>query len=303
MVRLAAFNLAAIALACAAAHAAPTETLLGAYAFAGPAHFIIEAAWLHDHGHFRRGTRTVLPAIAAAGAATAWLHTPLAVCCAFAAAIGTVLADLAGLGLWSSVAAGAVSGGGLYEAVRSGSSMPLAAAALFPTIAHVVVFTASFVLKGAGQRDTAISWAAPAAFTAAALTFVGLPCSPMTHTEWTADAVRAFGWAVQCVSPSASNDIRPGLVGFLGFAYLFHSLHFLARAEGLGWNAMTGRKAAAMTVAWGGITAAYLCSFAAGFALTLPLAVAHVMLELPLQSEETAGARTRWVIRRVQAAG
>lgn len=270
-----------IAVGCAIGHAAPTELLLGSYAFIGPAHYLTEISWLHDRRPLAGRSGLLLPMMALMGLlmwASPTMATMLAV---MAGGCSLLVSEMAANGLPRAALTGVCTGGCVYAAATYGSTAALSVVMLFPTAVHVGIYTALWLWKAARGRATAAGLLAPAVFVLCLASFAVLPSSRYTHIAWAATSLRFFGEMVQLLNPYAGADYRPGVVGALGLCYWTSYVGWFARTGATRWHDVGPMRLAALCAAWAVITAAYAYDFAAGFLLSLPLSVGHVMLELP----------------------
>lgn len=283
---------AALILACAAAAAwRPVETLVYSYAVLGPAHYLTQISWLERRGFAAADPRDgrimallVLP-LAAVGMRpdSPWWGASVAYCVSAAfvpsrpakfllAAAGAVVAALLAARGWT-----------LW-------------ALLLPSLIHVYLFTAMFLLTGAKRERTAP--AATAAFlhlaVGALLVFAGRGPAPMP------EALRSgVGFFLPVAGALQARLGREGWEGtsavlaFMGFAYLYHYLNWFTKAGFLGWHRMERGRAVWLTLAYAAALSLYARSFETGFLASAWLGLAHVLLELPLDARALLGLTRR----------
>lgn len=222
-------NLALIAGTALCAHLWPLQTLLGAYAFLGPAHYLTELSWLRDKRFFtRRAHLTPLAMLILAGGLVVGDGTPAAGA-VVAAALTLAALDRAGLAPFLLAAAAVVAGGLGAASYSAGWPVVLAFTALVPTAIHVAGFTAVFLVKGARGAADPRAWLVPLAFSTAAASFVAVPTAPLAAGAWSDNAIRFFGTAAASLQLPMLPLSHPAVFGALGFAYAFHYLNWFSQ--------------------------------------------------------------------------
>ncbi len=270
-------NLLLIVGACAAAHVFPFHLLIFSYAVLGPAHYLTEISWLHDRGYFT--TRRWVPILFAAltilliagpsfpDSAAIWFAAILTA--AVASQTDNSWAILGGL------LGGAVSGD---FAARHFGGLAVLIVSLVPTVIHVYVFTALFMLVGARRSGSPVAAASLLALLVGGATFL---VSGWTRPDDAApDFLQSLALYLQQLMPGETS--MPQIFGFLSFAYTYHYLNWFSKAEVIQWHRVPRRRLIVIGVLYGGALAAYAFSFALGFKIMLALSVGHVLLELPL---------------------
>lgn len=277
-------NLLLIALSAVLAHVWPEETLLGAYAFLGPAHYLTEISWLSDRKLFAAGGWTdglplVILALLFVGAGIG----PVG-CAALVGAMTLAVTIACGLPATARAAITALSTLGAYLLAHWGVRSLVMAALLIATIVHVGAFTAAFVVKGALRGSSPQGWSVVAALLLAGASFFLLHMSPAGSpaTEWT--LARTFSSNLEAARSLLSHtQLRP-IIGLFAFCYLYHYLNWFSKTGAVGWHRVSTRRKLVLAGAWSVSTAVYLSNYAIGALVTLPLSVAHVFLEFPLNA-------------------
>ncbi len=274
-------NIALIGVACGAAHLAPAATLLGSYAFLGPAHYLTELSWLRDRGWFTKQPRLIVP-LALAAAATMLVPTGSMSAPVMGGLIGACIAGAAGATTAQTAIAGALMAVAASALATTSPSVALAILVLLPTIVHVFGFTSAFILRGVSTSTSKTRWAVPGALAAAAASFLLLPTSG-GNSAWTESASNYFGDVGRLLQPG-DNAAGAAVLGFVAMAYAYHYLNWFAKTGTVGWHRAPQKRLVVIVVLWCLCTLAYLHSFALGFLVSFPLGAAHVALELPLNA-------------------
>lgn len=295
---IAALNIVALLLSCLAAHLAPAATLIGAYVLLGPIHYLTEISWLHDRrffvarpGWLVAGTVVgVLGGFAVAGIAGVVAIATAGACIAAGVGFGAIGVALAAL------VAGSIAGMGIW----AGWWWVLAAVLLVPTLVHVFVMTAMFVVAGAVRAKTRIEWAVVATLAFCAISFVVVPCLDLADGLMFDRARETFG---KVFGALGVDDVgaASALLGFTAFAYAYHYLNWFLKARTIGWSTMTVERRILLGAIWALIAVAYVIDVRLGLIVSLPLSFGHVLLEMPLNV--SVGRRLLGSLRRPPALG
>lgn len=276
-------NIAALVIACGAAHVFPYTLLLASYAILGPAHYLTQISWLHDRKYFA-STCGVLPTMAVGALLLALpffgLHVaqPWFGACLVGVAIAVAVAATvpAAQALITGVAVGSI----LLWAVVWSKPVALVLAVLVPTVLHVFVFTLSFMLLGGLRSRIKL---------AGVSVLVMLGCASSFWWPGVGEGLGIVADAVKYFGPVADASKRLGIplsirqmFGFLSFAYTYHFLNWFVKVEVIRWHKVSSGRIAALACVYTGVMACYAVSFNAGFLVSLVLSYAHVLLELPL---------------------
>jgi hypothetical protein len=166
---------------------------------------------------------------------------------------------------------------------------------LLPTVLHVFVFTAAFMLVGAFKTRSRVAYASVLVFMLCAGSFllpVELPghgsvvpqISGMQFFQPVADFLKGLGF------PASTNA---QLFGFLSFAYTYHYLNWFSKMEVIRWHRIPRTRMQAIVIVYAITIALYAYNFTAGFLLSALLSNLHVLLEFPLNLRTFAALR-RW---------
>lgn len=285
-----------------AALAFPFELFLFAYAFLGPLHYLTEISWLHQRSYFQRGRygHLVLLAACAAfvgidyvgvGEAANRAVSTISVVGAFLAAIA--LATIA-RPPWRIGAIALAFGVGWAV---SGSAGAQKLFLLFvPTIIHVYVFTAAFIVLGALRAGTKSGWISLLAF--AAFTGVVLLGATPATSPLPGEYVRAAYGGFADLNVALASSLGLGALGagtdvftssagvrvqrFIAFAYTYHYLNWFSKTSIIQWHRIPKPWAIANLVVWALSVGLYLWDFRIGLAVLFGLSFSHIVLEFPL---------------------
>lgn len=276
---IAVLNIAALLLSCLAAHLAPAATLIGAYVLLGPIHYLTEISWLHDRRFF-----VARPALLVAGTVIGVTGGFVAADIAGVVAISTAGACIAagiGRGPTGVVLAALFAGSVAALGIWAGWWWVLAAVLLVPTLVHVFVMTAMFVVAGAVRARTMIEWAVVATLALCAVNFVVIPCFDLAGGLMFERARDTFG---KVFGVLGVDDVgaASALLGFTAFAYAYHYLNWFLKARTIGWSTMTAERRILLGAIWALIAVAYVIDVRLGLLVSLPLSFGHVLLEMPL---------------------
>lgn len=287
-----AVNLGLVAVSCLAAHLAPATTLLGAYAFMGPAHYLTEMSWLRDRGFFSP-TKSVPFILAALGLVFVLFGTSAIGCAAIGMALALATAgairDVGPVAIIVAAALGASAG----LLVHEGNKTLVIVAILVPTLVHVSGFTLAFMVRGSMRKGGSGSWLVVASVAAAIVSFAALPTAMTMEIVNPRILDDTFGPLARYLVGTGWKPRYEEAIGLLGFCYAYHYLNWFAKTGTIGWHKTTARRKEVMVAAWLAVTGAYLVDFRLGFILSLPLSVGHVFLEFPLNAQTLKGIATR----------
>ncbi len=273
----------ALMVGCAvAAHMAPFETLLAAYAYLGPAHYLTQMSWLHDRAYgMRRDAGAWAPpsvALASLAALALLAGSPATMGGALAAALAIAVLHPRPAYAWGSFALLAGAAVALGQAVVPPWVMLLLV--LLPTVIHVFAFTALFMASGVVRAPSRAGVASLATFALCSASFLLLPTAGGA-SAWTASGSGFFAPSLDALSDLlGSRRGASAIAGLVAFAYAQHYCSWFT-ATFLGWHRMPAARAKAVAYLWALSTLAYLISYPLGFLVTLPLSLGHVVMEFP----------------------
>jgi hypothetical protein len=301
-------NVGLILLSCALAYVIPFELFLLAYAILGPAHYLTEISWLHTRGYFTRGKGDylVLGALcvvlmlvyygALAEDRMGWGTTVMFV--AFSSAFAMAFSARP----W--VKAGVVACGFLVgRAVADLETSQIVLLTFVPTIVHVYVFTAIFMLYGAlkgRSRSGLLSIAVFAACTVAVFAYVpsgrDAPLAGYVEAAYQPFAdvnVNLADW-LGTTALAGLHDVfysKTGvmLMRFIAFAYTYHYLNWFSKTSVIQWHKIPKPWAIANVVLWVASVGLYAYDYSAGLMVLVSLSFLHVLLEFPLNHVSFVG--------------
>jgi hypothetical protein len=310
--RINTLNIGLMLVAAAAAFARPFEVFLVAYALLGPLHYLTEISWLHDKGYYTKGRYDHLFLISVSVLVTitsleilpdlpVWLYALLTYV-AFGSALAFVLTDKP-LPRMLAVSGLIVTGAGIAAQPALQSLFGL----LLPTLVHVFVFTALFVLVGALKGRSVSGIGSLVVFCLCAGSFFVLsPNHAGYHVgDYVRNSYRGFATLNHALmSPFQQHDIRmPGnlqeylhfvnevlfqtpasfaVMGFIAFAYTYHYLNWFSKTSIIQWHNISRKRLAAVVAIWAASVAVYAYDYRLGLKWLFFLSFSHVLLEFPL---------------------
>ena len=280
-----ALHLGLMLVAVGAAYLVPFELLLLSYAVLGPAHYFTEISWLHDRKYFLPhrgiGLALVIAAITAVLIAKPWwfgliVWSALVVCAILAATSSTVQAIVL-----------FVIAIGMAVAMYSGETFVLLGI-LIPTLVHVSLFTLVFMALGAYRSSSKAQGLLVVAYLVAIVMILAIPPTASTRIasfarlgqEYFGDVGPALGKLFGV--PDLRLDTR--FTSLLAFAYTYHYLNWFIKADVIRWANVSKVRLALVISASAASTALYFYDYAIGFLTLFIIALAHILLEFPLNS-------------------
>lgn len=308
-------NIGLMLLSCGLAFALPFELFLFSYAVLGPLHYLTEIAWLHQRRYFgtRRGDAWLLAGLCAAllaghygllGLDMARWATAVNATVLGAAAAVAFTADLR----WRAAVLVGSAGAGAWLA-GNGTAHDLLRIFL-PTLIHVWVFTAAFMLLGALRQRSLTGLASLLVFGAAsaACLVLDLPRSGLSPDSEAGLAYRAVAQVNVSLADWLGlapmrewNDLYISSTGqrvarFISFAYTYHYLNWFSKTSLIQWHRMPRAWAVMIVALWLASVGLYAWDAALGLTVLFGLSYLHVYFELPLNhrtfvaiGRETAG--------------
>ena len=301
-------NIGLMVAACVAAFLFPFELFLLAYAVLGPLHYLTQISWLHSRAYFTNGRRDgavlataavvlvllryVLPIEDPAGMATAVVLVTFAAALAFVV-VTTPLAKALLIGA-TLVAAAWVSG------LDAAQTLLLT---FVPTVIHVFVFTAAFILYGSLKSRSRSGIASLAVFVACTASFfvyrpVGAAALPSAYVRNTyslfADLNVALAEWLRLPSLAAPDHLYRSAAGlalmrFIAFAYTYHYLNWFSKTSIIQWHKIPPLWSAVNVALWLGAIGLYAWDYRTGMTVLFALSWLHVLLELPLDHRTFIG--------------
>lgn len=319
--RLDLLNIGLMLVALALAHTYPYEVFLLAYAVLGPLHYLTEISWLHDRKNFctRRmdAALLVVPGVIimfGMGATLGTWHSPFIAAIASELIVFTFLSALVYLTVRSAwrrllvfpavvvltfVYSFSTGSGDGYSNWRYWIGLYL------PTLFHVFLFTAGFILLGALRNRSWTGIASLVVFVGCAITCFVSPLVGRVHGPgpWARANFEIFGpmnsglvflfgmhqsnsreillpyhnIAELYASPAALKAAM-----FISFAYVYHYFNWFSKTRIIGWYRISRRRAAVIVALWLGSVGLYLWDYRSGLVWLAFLSLSHVTLEFPL---------------------
>ncbi|MGC4059137.1 MAG: hypothetical protein QM743_13625 [Chitinophagaceae bacterium] len=323
-------NMCFMLLSCCIAILLPFELFLFSYAILGPLHYLTEISWLHDKKYYSVGRYDgwllvglgILVTLAnlfadifgAFSENAAYYFIGVAFLCGLLFAfVKHLFVRLAGLLLILIIVYA-----GIPEEGKNAESTSWLLYILFvPTLIHVYVFTALFMLYGALKSRSRLGILSVLLLIACPfLLWNILPdFSPVPVTAY---GKRVYKGEVMSFAPLnqailylgfdvgkqprgyASADAfwdhaiyysREGILvmRFIAFAYTYHYLNWFAKTRIIRWHEVPKARFAAVIAIWVVSIAVYLYDYDAGIRWLFFLSIAHVIMELPLNFISLAG--------------
>ncbi len=304
-------NIALLLVAAVAAYVLPFEVFLFSYAVLGPLHYLTEISWLHERRYFTTAKWDALWLLVLAGALFLITFVVPKVMPAPNSATQATLYQLrlnqAGatviyLALMSAVAMTAFRTLGSKVLFLIGATAFLLAlirletwllffAVFLPTLVHVFVFTAAFMLLGALRSR---SWPGLLAFalllgTGALLLFYQPPVEGTisnevrNHYQLFEILNTAFArlMGVGEIDPYLS-PVGHAIMRFIAFAYTYHYLNWFSKTSIIKWHQVETWRLSLVLGLWLFAVMLYWFDYRTGIVALYTLSFLHVFLEFPL---------------------
>jgi hypothetical protein len=301
----------------------PFETFLFVYTVLGPLHYLTEISWLHERNYYTKGRYDYLFLIGATGVLTiANLQLipglpshipPWATFAAFGAALSFVIFRTTSA-RWMMVLILALAG----FFIAAAPWFAIAFGIFLPTLIHVFIFTACFILLGALKSRSLSGYLSLSAFALISLSFLfihpahagyevgnyvsnnygmvqsnGSLTSPFLGVNFYFAKIFHFaGFVLPTTSISADvssintylyhNPIALALMSFIAFAYTYHYLNWFSKTSIIRWHQVPKMQLAVVVVIWLMSLGLYAYNYAVGLRWLFFLSLAHVLLEFPL---------------------
>lgn len=312
-------NIGLMLLSTALAFAFPFELFLFSFAVLGPLHYFTEIPWLHDKHYFTTGKRDYLTIVLlAAIVALIYFSTPLGARTSQtnkeASAALTFIIFFAALSFavfrkqwqkWTFIAVAAITS--LFIARLDFAAQLFGN--LLPSIIHVYIFTAGFILLGALRHKSPTGVASLAVFAGCTtLFFVIRPqLLAMPPTDYVVDSysplaalnldlLQYLGFA----NPKEMGSEGLGELVFLSpagimvmrlvaFSYTYHFLNWFSKTSIIKWHEAARKRSVAILALWLGSIALYASNYRIGMRYLYVMSLLHVVLEYPLNHRTFIG--------------
>ena len=331
-------NIGLMFLSAGLAYRFPFELFLLAYAVMGPLHYLTEISWLHDKNYYTRGKYDYLFLVGASAlvslVAFGWLPfaprgtAEILTCVAFLGAISFAFLKSPVLRFASLMPAG------LAAFLFSSSPAYQAVFGMFlPTLIHVFLFTAAFILIGAlrgrnfqgflsltvfGFLSLSFFWVHPVHEGYHASGYVrdsygylkdnGTGSSPFISLNYYIlknFGIHDFGMPAGGIGDYVKsindflyqNPLALSLMSFIAFAYTYHYFNWFSKTSVIGWHAVSRQRATGILLLWAVSLALYAYNYSVGLRWLFFLSFTHVLLEFPLNQLTWAGiGKETWKI-------
>jgi hypothetical protein len=294
--------------ACVAAFVFPFELFLLAYAVLGPLHYLTQISWLHTRGYFTSGRRdAVVLAVGAVALLLLRYVLPIddAASWATAVVLMTFAAALVFVVATTPVVKALVLGAALVVAawVSGMDSAQTLFLTFVPTIIHVFVFTAAFILYGSLKGRSVSGIASLAVFVACTASFFVYRPGAAEHlpSAYVRDTYALFAdlnvelaaW-LRLPSFAAPDDVYRSTAGltlmrFIAFAYTYHYLNWFSKTSIIQWHKIPLLWSAVNIALWFAAMGLYAWNYRVGMLVLFALSWLHVLLEFPLDQRTFVG--------------
>lgn len=303
-------------LSCMLAFLLPFELFLFSYAVLGPLHYLTEIGWLHQKGYYTKGKYDFVVLVALACCitmgffkVTPWFNSVttnfiyIAFLCgvALAAIRDTTLKVLAVIAIVFSTLF--VTGWKYHETFF---------AIYLPTIIHVFLFTALFMLYGALKSKSTLGLLSVCLLFFCAGLFFFIP-APTLHAagleylklsyggfaELNRNLINFFGLAklnpfsaesaAQNFNAIYSSQAGFVVMRFVAFAYTYHYLNWFSKTSIIKWHKVPKPRLYFVLAIWLASVALYIYNYSVGLKWLFLLSFLHVLLEFPLNYMSVSG--------------
>lgn len=313
-------NMGLILLSFGLAIAMPFEMFLIAYAILGPLHYLTEIHWLDKKSYFLKEKKLWL----VLGLISVTLITGPEVIRNFTNSEIMILNTIEQYASFAIVSALYVAF--VFVLISDGAKRIIALAVglfasqllfsfpsaitvlgvLIPTVIHVFLFTALFMIYGAAKNKSGLGILTVLVLltgTTATL-FFDFSSISIEASEW---AKLSFGTnRFEVVNNQIAQSLGITELGsnyfsswgmriqtFIAFIYIHHYLNWFAKTAVIGWhNRLNGSRAYTIIGIWLGLCAIFAIDYRLGFFCTISLSFLHVVLEFPLNAHSIKGIVT-----------
>lgn len=299
------FNIVLMLISCVVAIIMPFELFLFAYAILGPLHYLTEISWLHDRQYYSKGKYDV------------WFFLVLGILISLPV-IGPLLnikstangndinhyiylAVVAGVlfALTKNVYLRIIGLLLAFLSFRIADNFFLFFSVFLPTLIHVFVFTAVFVLYGALKTKSKSGYISFAVMVVSPfILFLALPeQGDALFSDYSLKAYNSFEamnfyslkhfFNVEIAKDNLMENIyfsKSGilLMRFIAFAYTYHYLNWFSKTNVIKWHKVPKGRLVVIAILWITSISLYIYDYKVGFTCLFLLSFLHVLLELPL---------------------
>jgi len=310
-------NIGLMLISAAAAFVLPFEVFLFSYAVLGPLHYLTEISWLHERKYFTTGARdaVVLVLLGVLLFCTSVIlpmyfppaeNAPQQVKQTYSQQLNQAGATIIYLAFMAALAMTAFRtlGSKVLFMLAAGlflmSLIKVQVWVLFfivflPTLIHVYVFTATFMLLGALK-----SRSVPGLLAFALLLFIGAflllyrpevtsNVSQTIRDQYSRFFVELNRWMAQLFGhtwtdreQAYQSSLGVALMRFIAFAYTYHYLNWFSKTSIIKWHQVNWIRLVAIGILWLVAVFLYWWNYQYGFIALYTLSFLHVFLEFPL---------------------
>lgn len=328
-------NIGLMLISAVAAWVLPFEVFLFSYAVLGPLHYLTEISWLHERSYFTTGKRDVIVlfflgvllfivAVIVPQYFPPDPKAPDSVRQTFAQQLNQAGATIIYLAFMAALAMATFRTLGskiLFMLLAGVFLMALVKVQVWilffivflPTLIHVYVFTAAFMLLGALK-----SRSLPGLLAFVLLLGIGsflLFYHPESASQVSDEVKRRYGLFVdlnrafaRLFGQELANPESPlglAIMRFIAFAYTYHYLNWFSKTSIIKWHQVNWKRLTAIVLLWLIAVGLYWWNYRYGFIALYTLSFLHVFLEFPLnwRSFIDLGKEVRGVARHGWARG
>lgn len=266
------------------AYVLPFHLFFLAYALLGPLHYLTQISWMHDRRLFV-GKDVNYGLVCAVFIAmtllicffNTYMHIWFAFAFALAVVLGGNLREKMFIFIFSSLSLFFLTG--LFQ--HSTAYI----AVLLPTVVHVSLFTALFVLFGSVKSGSKTGYASVVVYIACALfSCLVEPSTALGESHPLLNDKGYFDYLIQTFLQAMnwSEAKLAQVMFFLSFAYTYHYLNWFSKVNVLKWANVSKKRLYWVFVFYVITMFVYVKDFYLGLKLMVFLSVLHVLMEFPL---------------------
>jgi hypothetical protein len=294
-------NLGLITMAWISAMLVPFETLLIAYAFIGPAHYLTQISWMHDRNYFSKKKYDSIPIILLTILAfilTSGFYIPIMMALLSYAISVAVFEDWKKRFFSIFVIILTL----IYlEIIFQGSGIYI----FIPTLIHVGIFTSIFMFSGALKSKSFWGFFNVLILYVGATLMLFLPVETYELSSYTdknfynlSDITTNF---IQFFDYKGSEENLFKAARFAAFLYFYHYLNWFSKTKIIEWHKTSKERIKAISLTYIICIAAYFYDYSLGYKLLLFLSFLHVTLEFPLNAISIQSIFKHFSIRKKSA--
>jgi hypothetical protein len=322
-------NIFLMLLSCGLAFVLPFELFLFSYAILGPLHYLTEISWLHQRNYFSTGKKDYIaliilcflislgvifndifisrhyfegvfsPEMLQKIIKTYGAYFPTFITMAFVGALGLLIFNkpIYKISLF-------LVGFLIGYLLKDNALGTVILGVFIPTLMHVYLFTALFMLYGALKSKSVPGYVSVFLLVACALSFYFIQYVPdnFSASAYVKHSLVDSGFAsvnIAALGFFKSGGItmfdifesRKGLMvqRFIAFAYTYHYLNWFSKTEIIKWHLVPKKWLISSIVIWIASIALYYFDYKTGLVALFFLSLLHVFLEFPLNFKSILG--------------